>query len=137
MAVMPIVRLFFPCAHIEENAENSSITIVDPIDSIFVPDGAKGNVLLGPIFFYTQIKEGLGTFHFRIELRNDRGRRLARTKPRAVAFRRQDRNLAKELVFIFRALRLDMPGVLRFELFANELVLAMWEMPILTAGEIP
>src|SRR4051794_1348455 len=99
MAVMPIVRLFFPCAHIEENTENGSITIVDPIDSVFLPTGVSENFVLGPIFHYAQIKEGLGTFYFRVEVSDDRGRRLSKSKPQKLSFTRRNHNTAEELVF--------------------------------------
>jgi hypothetical protein len=85
MAVMPIARLFFACAHTEQSVEDRRITIIDPIDSVMVPQGLS-KFSLGPVYFYVQLKEGLGTFYFRIEIRNERGRRLAKTKPREIVF---------------------------------------------------
>jgi hypothetical protein len=135
MAVVPIVRLFFPCAHIDENGGEGSITLVDPIDSIFLPPGVQKNFVLGPIFFYVQGKEGLGTFYFRIEIKGERGRRLARTKPKQVTFSRQNHNAAEELIFKIRDLRLESPGIVQFELFANEVVLASWDLRIIALGD--
>lgn len=132
MAVVPIVRLFFSCGHIDENGENGSITIVDPIDSIFLPPGIEKTFVLGPIFFYAQVKEGLGTFYFRIEVRNERGRLLS--KPKKVSFSKQNHNMAAELVVRIHDLRLDSPGVVQFELFANEIPLAAWDLRIIASG---
>jgi len=134
MAVMPIARLFFACAHIDKNDQDGRITIVDPIDSIMVPEGLS-KISLGPIFFYVQVKEGLGTFYFRIEIRNERGRRLAKTKPRELVFSEKNHNAVEELVFKIRDLQLNSAGIVQFDLFANEVVLASWEVRILTYGE--
>jgi hypothetical protein len=136
MAVMPIVRLFFPCAHIDENGEGS-ITIVDPIDSIFLPPGIEENFTLGPIYLYVQVKEGLGSFYFRVEVKEERGRRLARTKPMQVTFSRKNHNVAEGLIFIVRDLHLAEPCVVRFELFANEVLAATCDVRIIAPGELP
>jgi hypothetical protein len=136
MAVMPIVRLFFPCAHIDENGEGS-ITIIDPIDSIFLPPGIEENFTLGPIYLYVQVREGLGEFYFRVEVKEERGRRLGKTKPIQVAFSRGNHDVAEELIFIARELHLAAPGVVRFELFANEVVLAICDVRIIAPGGLP
>src|ERR1051325_8662040 len=135
MAVLPIVRLFFPCAHIEWNENNNTITLVDPIDSIHLPKDVEKNFALGPLFFYGQVKEGLGTFYFRIEVRGERGRRFARSKPKEIVFTERNHNAAEELVFMFRDLRIERPGILRFDLLANEVVLGSWELRIIGPGD--
>jgi hypothetical protein len=135
MAVVPIVRLFFPCAHIDENGGDGRVTIVDPIDSIFLPPGIQRNFVLGPIFFYAQVKEGLGTFYFRIEIKDERGRRLAKTKPPELMFSKRNHNAAEHLVFKLRDLRLERPGILQFDLFANEVILESWDLRVVALGE--
>ncbi len=134
MAVMPIARLFFPCANAEQD-DAGNTTLVNPIDSILLPTGVEKNFTLGPIFFYLQVKEGLGTFYFRIEIKNERGRRLARTKPRKVVFTKQKRTVADEVIFKIREFRAESAGVIAFELFANEVVLATWDLPLIPIGE--
>lgn len=108
--------------------------MTDPIDAIHIPMEMHEDFTLGPVFFYVQVKEGVGRFYVRIEVSDDRGRRFAKAKPQLVVFTRHDRNIAVEQVFRLLDLRVARSGVLRFELFANEVVVASWDMRVVEIG---
>jgi hypothetical protein len=134
MVVMPVARLFFPCAHVDEHDEGK-ITITDPIDAILFPVATGENITLGPLYLYALVKEGLGRFYFRIEIKDEDGRRLARSRPREIEFMSNSRTIAQDLVFKMGTILIRRTGIVRFELYANEVVLSDWEIRLQPLGD--
>jgi hypothetical protein len=134
MAVMPVARLFFPCARVDEH-DDGKITITDPIDAILIPVETGGKITLGPLNFYALVKEGLGRFYFRIEAKDEDRRRLAKSRPREIEFISRSRSIAQDLVFDVSAIPIRQTGIVRFELYANELVLSVWEIRLQPLGD--
>ena len=119
MAVKPQVQLFFPCANVEVNATNNVITITNPISTLYIPEGAPFPCSSGNLFFYVDIKGGLGKFHCRIRGRDENRHVVVETNPIPVVFTEDNRFDGLQFAFQFPEFEVVAAGIIEFELLVN------------------
>ena len=119
MAVPPQVHLFFACADAQVDENNNAVTLWNPIRSLYLPKDVTFPYPCGVIFFYIFLAEGLGKYHCRIEVKDDDGKIVARTKPKTVEFNAGNRSDGVEFIMRFPGFDLPHTGVYEFALCAN------------------
>jgi hypothetical protein len=119
MAVKPQVQLFFPCANVEIDEANNAFTITNPVSTLYLPAGTPFPCSSGVLFFYADIKGGVGKFHCRIVGRDENRKVVVKTKPKSIVFTTDNRFDGVQVVFRLPEFELIEPCVVEFELIAN------------------
>lgn len=119
MAVKPQIQLFFPCAYVETNEADNAITITNPISTLYIPQDVQFPCSSGILFFYVDIKGGVGTFHCRIRGRDEHDRIVVETRPQSIVFTEENRFDGLQVAFQLPEFEIASPGVVEFELLAN------------------
>jgi hypothetical protein len=133
MAVTPVVTLMFPCAGAVVDVARNKTVITDPIHAVFYPADAVFPQGSGRLFVYVHLRESVGPFNCRIEVRDEDGRFLVRTRPKRIEMDVDRRFLGEELVFELPLFQIHEVGVLRIALFANHVPVQSVDLRILKA----
>ena len=119
--VKPIVDLLFPCDDVERDESMDRFTLVHPWQSILqMPPGVTENATLENLWVFTQVLDGVGEFQFSIEVRNESGSKVARSRSVRHTFGINDRLIADQFVFCLPEVKFAKPGLYRILLLAGE-----------------
>jgi hypothetical protein len=116
--IKPVVRLFFACDEAILDLADQKWTLKNPWHTVAMPPGVTGNFAQEEIWLYAQLTGGLGTFRFSVQLRDETGRVVGKTKPsdeRALS----GGNQVFEEVFRLTRVPFDKPGLYEFKLLGN------------------
>jgi hypothetical protein len=116
--VKPIVRLFFACDEAILDLTDGKWTLKNPWHTVAMPLGITGNFCQEEMWLYAQVVGGVGTFRFTVELRDEAGLVVGRSKPS------EERDLSGgnavfEEVFHLTRVPFDKPGNYEFKLLGN------------------
>ena len=115
--VKPIVRLFFACDEAVLDMEDEKWTLKNPWHTVAMPQGVAEDFCQEEIWFYAQLTEGVGTFNLSVELRDEAGLRVGRSKPSIREF--PGGMVMVEEVFQLTKMEFARPGLYEFVLLAN------------------
>ena len=119
--VKPIVDLLFPCDEIRYDAADGSFTLVRPWHTTLrMPRGVTRDAILDNLWVFASLLDGVGEFHFSIEIRNEGGLRVARSRSVKHLFGIDDRLFAKQFAFCLSEVKFGKPGLFRICLLAGE-----------------
>ena len=133
--LLPSVRLFFSCAGGNVNEETDTITLVNPIFELHLPQGAQFPFVIRSLFTYINLSGGLGAFRVHVEVSDEEGRLLTKTKPIPVEHKPDNRKSGSDYVVEIPEFKIKKPGVFTVSLFHNYKCIATTEICILNFGE--
>jgi hypothetical protein len=116
--IKPVVRLFFPCDEAILDLAEEKWTLKNPWHTVAMPPGVTGNFRQEEIWLYAQLAGGVGTFRFSVQLRDETGRIVGKSKPT------EERELSGgnqvlEEVFQMTRVPFEKPGLYEFVLLGN------------------
>jgi hypothetical protein len=120
MAVLPVVRLFFPCDEAALDLADMKWSLKNPWHTVQMPAGVTEKFGQRELWLHAQLTGGLGEFNLTVELReSDSGVRIGRPSPPERFEFVGGQLAAVEVVFHMVNVPFPTPGHYTFKLLAN------------------
>jgi hypothetical protein len=129
------VRLFFVCAHGEVDTSSEKTTLIDPVFELTLPEHPEFPFVVGSMYAYANLSGGLGVFRIHIEISDEQGRLITKTKPVPVEQSVSNRRAGSEFLFEMPEFRIENAGVYTVGLYQNYKCIAATDVSILNLGD--
>ena len=116
--VKPVVHLFFPCDEAVLDLADEKWTLKNPWHTVAMPPGITANFVQEEIWLYAQLTGGVGTFRFSVQLRDETGRVVGKSKPSDERDLSGGNQVFEEVFHLIRV-PFDTPGLYEFKLLGN------------------
>ncbi len=117
--VLPMVRLFFPCEDAALDIESAAWILTEPLHTVWIPRESLGRFSVNDLWLCAQLTDGVGEFNLSVEMRNEAGIRVGRSKPSRQAFPGGEQLAVLEVVFHLKDVPIHQPGIHEFRVVAN------------------
>jgi hypothetical protein len=131
----PRIRLFFICAHCEIDEQSNTITLVNPVFELRLPKDVQFPFIVGSLYAYANLSEGLGSFRLHVEVSDEEGRLITKSKPFRVDYTVANRKEGDEYVFAIPEFKIEKPGVYTVGLYQNYKCIVTTDVCLLSFGE--